>query len=298
MSKINKKDLNLLLAFDLLMKLGSVSKAAQKMGVTQSAMSHILNRLRKEFDDVLLVKKGSKMVPTSRAEQLYSSIQQPLEQLKIALDSNASFEPRNSDLTFVFATTDYFEMLAMPYIMANLQQQAPLIKIRCRNIDDYQLSEIGRTVDFAFGHFKYAPNNLIRKTLWKDEFVCVASKDHPRIKEKLSLAEFVNERHILISPSGHGQSMMSKVLAQQGLKREISLATSHFSTPIHSIRHSELIATMPMRLVELYKSDLNSFEPPVKIDGFDMHILWDTVSHQSLAHKWMRNLISQAVSEV
>ncbi|MCW8876550.1 MAG: LysR family transcriptional regulator [Kangiellaceae bacterium] len=298
MSNINNVDLNLLTAFDLLMTCGSVSKAAQKLGITQSAMSHILKRLRVQFDDPLLIKKGKGMVPTNRAKELFDSIHKPLLKLQSAMEPQLSFVPKSSSQTFNFATTDYFELMAFPYLFQALSKQAPKVKIRCRNMEDHELSEIGTSFDLAFGHFKKAPESLHRKKLWHEKFVTIAAKKHPRIKRSLRLDNFLQENHILISPSGYGRSLVDKQLQLMGHKRHISLYTSHFTTPIHTVVQSQLLATVPQRLVKGFETDLKIFEPPVAIPGFDIHMLWSPLSHNDPAQRWMRNIIQESVSQV
>lgn len=298
MKKNNDIDLKLVQTFCVLMASRSVSEAAIQMGITQSAMSHILGRLREQFGDKLLIRKGSAMCPTQRAEEIYLSIKEPIQAIKAALGSEVVFDPLSCQQTFVLGTTDYFEALVLPVVSSRLQKEAPGITLKCRNIEDNQLSQLGQGLDFVFGHFRKAPGNLHRATLWREDFVSIVSKKHPKIQRAISLEQLLEEQHVLISPSGSGRSMLDKILQRKRLQRSIRVFTSSFVSPMFSVMNTTLIAMAPRRLAKLFESELQILEPPLKMPTFDLHMLWSPLANNSASHRWLRQLISNATRDL
>ncbi|SFC58286.1 DNA-binding transcriptional regulator, LysR family [Pseudoalteromonas denitrificans DSM 6059] len=294
MKNINNYDLNLLNVFRLMMQIRSVSKVAQKLGITQSAMSHVLNKLRAQFDDPLFHKTSHGMEPTIRAQELYETIIDPLENLTRALQITHVFDPLASHRTFVLGTSDYLEKLILPKLVRYLSNTAPNIKLKCTNYDDTKLSKELQNVDFVFGRYSNPAENLYQQTLWHDKFITLANVNHPRIRNKtISINEFINEQHILISPTGVGTSLVDKQLAKLGYKRNVMLTTHLFNTPIEIIETSDMITTMPERLAQ-YSSDtskINFITPPVNLEPFEISMLWGPFKHNDPAHKWMRKTI-------
>ena len=178
--------------------------------------------------------------------------------------------------------------------MTQIDLQAAQIQLDCRPIEDEDLSEIGTSIDLAFGHYQNAPDNLIRKTLWRETFVTIASKSHPRIVGDLSLAQYLSERHVVISPSGQGRAMVDKQLRTQGKKRQVSLYTSSFTTPVFAVANSELLATVPKQLTVGHEPMLQIFSPPFDMPAFDYHMLWSQLSQHDPANQWLRKLVESS----
>ncbi len=294
MNKFNNTDLNLLNVFRLMIEMRSVSKVANKVGVSQSALSHTLKKLRAQFEDPLFHKTASGMEPSQRALEIYQAIKDPLESLTSALQVVQAFEPKQSEHTFVLGTSDYFEKLLLTPIVQYLSTEAPSIKLRCVNYDDLQLNKELINVDLVFGSYKNPPENLYKQTLWQDKFVTVVVKDHSRIiKDKITLKQFINEKHILISPTGSGTSLVDNELAKLGLKRNIALTSRIFNTPVEIIENSEMITTMPERLAKhsAKQEKVRFLQPPISMQSFDMNMLWGPLKHKDPAHQWLRQII-------
>lgn len=142
MSKVNNSDLNILNVFCLMIEMQSVSKVANKVGVSQSALSHVMKRLRNQFEDQLFHKTALGMEPSQRALEIYRAIKTPLDSLNSALQVVQVFDPKQSQHTFVLGTSDYFEKLLLTPIVQHLSIEAPSIKLRCVNYDDLQLNKV------------------------------------------------------------------------------------------------------------------------------------------------------------
>ncbi len=294
MSKTNNYDLNLLTVFRLLMEVGSVSKVAVRIGITQSALSHALNKLRIQFDDPLFTKTSQGMQPTLRATEIYHAVKEPLERLTDALQQTQEFDAKTSQHTFILGTSDYFEKLFLTKIIHYFTRHAPKVKLQCITCNEQDLTKELREVDFIFGRFARPPENLYKKTLWQDSFVTLVNKNHPRIKQgEISLAQFIEEKHVLISPTGTGSSFVDRELTKLGLKRNVTVTSRLFSTPIEIVQSSDMITTMPRRLAS-HCTDLNKVKlinTPLSLADFEMNMLWGPVKHQEPAHQWFRKTI-------
>jgi len=294
MNKFNNCDLNLLNVLRLMIEMRSVSKVANKVGVSQSALSHTLKRLRAQLDDPLFHKTASGMEPSQRALEIYQAIKEPLESLTSALQVVQTFDPKLSQYSFVLGTSDYFEKLLLTSIVQHLSIEAPSIKLRCVNYDDLQLNKELINIDLAFGRHTNPPENLYKQTLWRDRFVTVVNEGHTRIiKDKITLKQFINEKHILISPTGSGTSLVDSELAKKGLKRDIALTSRIFNTPVEIVENSELITTMPERLAR-HSANIEKvrfLQPPISMQSFEMNMLWGPLKHKEPAHQWLRQTI-------
>ena len=294
MNKSNNSDLNLLNVFRLIIEMRSISKVANKIGVSQSALSHSLKRLRDQFEDPLFHKTASGMEPSQRALEIYRAIKEPLESLTSALQVVQVFDPKLSQHTFTLGTSDYFEKLLLTPIVQYLSNEAPFIKLRCVNYDDLQLNKELINVDLVFGRYTNPPENLYKQTLWQDKFVTVVSKEHARIiKNKITLKQFINERHILISPTGSGKSLIDIELTKLGLKRNIALTSRLFNTPVEIVENSEMITTMPERLAKhsAKQEKVKFVPPPISMQPFEVDMLWGPLKHKDPAHQWLRQTI-------
>jgi len=301
MNKFNNTDLNLLNILRLMIEMRSVSKVANKVGVSQSALSHTLKRLRAQFDDPLFHKTASGMEPSQRALEIYQAIKDPLESLTSALQVVQTFDPKLSEHTFVLGTSDYFEKLLLTPIVQYLSIETPSIKLRCVNYDDLQLNKELINVDLVFGSYRNPPENLHKQTLWQDKLVTVVAIDHSRIvKDKITLKQFINEKHILISPTGSGKSLVDNELTKLGFKRNIAITSRLFNTPVEVVEKSEMITTMP-ELLARHSAKLESVKflpPPLCIQPFDMNMLWGPLKHKDPAHQWLRQTILTIAKKV
>jgi len=302
MNNINNYDLNLLIAFRYMMEIRNVSKVAEQLNIGQSAMSHVLKRLRTQFNDPLFSKTSQGMVPTLRAEELYRELITPLDNLTQALQSVKQFDPATSNRVFIIGTSDYFEILLLNKLIQHLSIVAPGIKLRCVQCNDDDLTKSLQTVDFVFGRFSNPHQNLYKKVLWNDEFVTVVRQGHSRIKEnKITLEAFLEEKHVLISPSGAGTSIVDKALSVAGHQREVVLTTHLFSTPLEIVACSDMITTMPKLLAELLSKQGNEqhkiklLKPPVHLAPFEINIVWGPYKHNDPAHKWFREMINMII---
>ncbi|MDO8845922.1 LysR family transcriptional regulator [Methylicorpusculum sp.] len=201
MSNLRNFDLNLLLAFDVLMQERNVTRAAERMFVTQSAMSHTLHRLRQQLDDPLLVKTPSGMQPTDRALALVAPVSSLLLEMDRLLEPPQAFDPASSQRRFTIAATDYMEFLLLPELSRLIEQTAPGVNIHVKRTESAfpmtPLENGSLDVVLGFASVLEPPAQLNCEHLFVDQMACVVRSDHPKIRQAPSLDDYlVSERKL------------------------------------------------------------------------------------------------------
>ena len=289
-------DLNLLVALDALLAEGSVTRAAARIGRTQSAMSHALARLRELFDDPLLVRTQQGMQPTPRAQELIEPIRRALADIERALSSRPSFDPARAQRSFILAMSDYQEIVILPQLLARLTEEAPGIDL----VIQHRPAAIERALEAGEVDLALAPGHeplpgIYRQPLFKDRFVCVVREGHPTVKRKLTLDDYLALSHLLISPRGGSGSIVDSALAEQGLRRRIAVQVPHFLVAPHLVARSNLCLTLAERLAKIFaeRERLRVLPPPLVIPGFTMFQIWHERHHHDAGHAWLRGVLAE-----
>lgn len=292
-------DLNLLFALDALLTERSVTRAAASIGITQSAASHALARLRALTGDQLLVRGRSGMVPTVRAEAMAAPLRRALESIKGTLSPPHTFEPKSARVRIFIGTSDYAELVLLPGIMARLGREAPGVELRVVALRD------DPGADLASGKLdvvlmppdvgELSPSVHARPIL-SERFVCVARRDHPLAKRRaLTLTRFAAASHALISPWGMEGGLVDAALARLGLQRRVTVALPHAMVAPHVVASSDLLLTMPERVARLLAPPLGLvlLEPPaeLRLTGFAIAMQWHARTDDDLARRWLRKVI-------
>ncbi|PVZ70474.1 LysR family transcriptional regulator [Pelagibaculum spongiae] len=291
-------DLNLLVALQALLKTHNVTKAAVELGITQSAMSRTLQRLRATFNDPLFVRTREGLKPTARAEALVGELGQTLDSVGQLLAS-PTFDPSTARGSFRVLTNDFGSQVFMPNIMSELSREAPgmnfeIVSRRSDMMDQLQQGQVDlilATLD------QQIPAEIYARTLGEDRFVCVMRYNHPLASKKLTLNEYCDARHILITTGNDRRGHIDLQLAKQGLKRNIVLRLPHFTAAPSIAANSDLIVTMPrgLALRQAQTLGLKLVEPPVNHEPFAYHLVWHSRQHHNPAHKWLRDLMSNSI---
>jgi DNA-binding transcriptional LysR family regulator len=298
-------DLNLLVALDALLAERSVTRAAMRMGVTQSAASHALSRLRKLTGDELLVRARDGMVPTLRAEAMRAPLRRALEDLTGTLSSPGAFDPKTARLRAFVGGSDYAELVLLPGIMARLVREAPGVELRVLMPGQDPPSELASgKLDFVLMPSTPGADaqGIRRRQLLRDRFVCIARRAHPLAKTKtLSMSSFTAAAHALIAPWGMDGGYVDDALARLGLKRKVAVAVPHFLAAPHIVASSDLLLTVAERVAEVVARPLGLvvLAPPQELGltGFTMSILWHERTHEDPARRWLRDVIVAEASE-
>ena len=297
---LRRIDLNLLLSLDVLIRERNVSRAAEQMFITQSAMSHALNRLRDIFEDPLLVRTSTGMKPTEHALALIGPVRQALDDIARAIDPAASFKPESSQYRFVIAATDYIECLLMPVLLERIHKSAPGVDVTVIQPDEplvEQRLEDGE-IDLALG-FEEAiqPSaRLQQEVLFDDELICLVRKKHPKVKQRLSLRQYLELEHFLISPSGTKIGLVDEWLAEQGMERRVALVVPHYLIVPSILIDTDYIIALPTRLANLFVSlaPLKKIPGPFKLPLYDVVMVWHPLQEKDPAQVWLRDQIVEA----
>lgn len=295
---IRHLDFNLLKTLDALLDERSVTRAAERLSLTQPAVSGMLTRLRESFDDPLFVRAQRGMVPTLRAEQLAAPVKQLLGDIEHLLRPHA-FDPATADMTISIASTDYaLRAVVVPFLSA-LRAQAPNIRVAVQPVDAQQLpGQLERgDIDLALVTPDSIAPGLHGAALFEERYVCVMRAEHPDATGKsLTLERFCALDHALVSPSGGGfQGVTDQALAHIGQSRRVTVSVNSFLVVPDILRSSDLIAVVPRRLA-LHAEGLAVFEPPLEIPGFTKTVAWHERTQHDPGQQWVRALLINSVN--
>lgn len=290
-------DLNLLVSLDALLELRSVTAAARRLGVSQSAMSHQLRRLRDMFDDPLLVVGKGGMVPTPRADQMHGPVRRALGELGRAVRGEAVFDPGTAARTFVIASKDVVEVLGLPPMLDLISRDAPGIQIDARPIDPstptglqegYIDLVIG--VDFEARYGARFPG-LRTRIISTDQTVCLVRPGHPIAADPLDLDTFLRLRHIVLSPTIAPGDPIENRVRKLGAELDIAARVSHFMTAPFAVANSDLVVTLPRRIAR-YFAQLLPLQlvpmPPELVFETDLTMSWHERFEEDPANRWLR----------
>lgn len=284
-------DLNLLVALKALLDERNVTRAAESVGLSQPAMSRALQRLRKMFKDPLLVKGVGGMTLTARALSLSVPLQNILSDIT-QIVAEPPTEPAQMRGEIVLATRDYEMAAILPDVIRKVISIAPGLNLKVQSLTGDDLSPLERNeVDFVIAGTDYHSATTSRKTLLKDNFVCVLSAKNPLSKKKLTMQKYLCMRHCVTMITDYRAGIVDKHLSDLGQSRSAVVKVPYFmlaASPI--VANSDLIATVPRRLgLLLAKSkDLVLLELPFKVPDFAIYLYWHVRNQNNPMHLWLR----------
>ncbi|HXH29352.1 MAG TPA: LysR family transcriptional regulator [Bacteriovoracaceae bacterium] len=298
MMNIRNIDLNLLVVLRELLQEKSTVKVAAKLGMSQPAVSHALNRLRETFGDPLLVRASKGMVPTRRALELARPVSLFLDEVATLFTGEKTFVPAEAKVTFKIAATDFFEQVFLSKILAVFEKEAPNCKLITRAAPGTLPKEQLESGEFDLavaGFYGDLPEGYYQQVLFQDDFVCVARKNHPSLKGALTIKKYADETHMLISPHGDMKARSEVVLKKKGLEQKFMAGVASFTSPGWIIPNTDLLLTCPRRLALTYAEYLpvKVHELPFDNGKISVMQIWHERSHSDEAHKWLRQVIFQ-----
>ena len=304
---VEKLDLNLLRVFDALIKDGNLTRAGYRLGLSQPAMSHALSRLRKRTGDTLFIRVPTGMEPTSYALRVAPSVHEGLRLLEAAMEGEATFDPKTCTRTFQILMSDIGELAYLPMLVRRLEGLAPSVDIRVLQLprESYAESIISGDADLAIGFLPALRAGFYQQRLFTDSYVCVIRKDHPRVRNTITLKQFVEESHVLIEPGGSRfisvaqpsstASLIEHFLAERGLARRFALRVPHFVVVPDIVQSTDLIATLPSYAVRHASAHtgLKLLPLPLEVPSFEIRQFWHQRNHDDPANRWLRGVITE-----
>ncbi|MCU7555646.1 LysR family transcriptional regulator [Alteromonas sp. ASW11-19] len=309
---IAKVDLNLLVYLDVLLREGSVTKAANQLSITQPAMSNGLKRLRDLFKDPIMVRTSEGMTPTKRALELKPVVREVLSRLENTIQPETDFDPATSTRTFRIMTSDYAESTLLLELVGKLAEQAPNIVLDLITPSDVTFHDVEQgKVDMAINRFEELPLSFHQKVIWYDTFSCVMSKDHPLV-DKFDLDSYLAAQHIWVSKTGFGVGVgidpnevqklgwVDAELTKIGKQRSIRVFTRHYHAALQIAKTQDLIATLPSKAAKLFANDPDVVvqSPPFDIPPIALKMAWSALLHHDAGHIWLRRLIGEVAAEI
>lgn len=297
---MKNKDLHLLHVFNAIMLERSFTRAANRLSMTQPAVSNLVSTMRQQWKDPLFIRHGRHVEPTSYALSLWSQIRNPIYELSTALES-ATFDPKRSQREFRVAMADIVIELLWPQLVKELEQIAPDISIFAV---PYEHEKTYRDlkeahVDIAIGSLSQHDRSLRSIWLFQGGF-CVAMKpEHSLAKKSPTINSFLSARHLLVTPSGEAHDFIDAYLDKKGLERRVAVTVNQFSMVPRLLRSSDLIAVIPDLLSkdEAFAENLFLSDLPFTVDPSSLYLFWHARHDRNPGIVWIRDLISALVKK-
>lgn len=290
-------DLNLLVAFDALMKERSVTRAGIRIGRTQPAMSAALSRLRGLLNDELFIRSPAGLQPTPRALDLAEPIGHALTEIQRTLEFTQTFDPTTSTATFSIALSDHPTFRVLPVLLDALRQKAPGITLHIRNFiardDAITLLDAGEA-DLTIGVPPSETGRILTRPLFSENFVCVMRRDHPAAMVPLDLPAFLSLSHLLVSPENDHFGLVDAALAKMGHKRRLAVTLpTMYAAPL-LIARSDLIATLMAGVIPASgRAETLAIRPlPFDLDPIGFTMSWHRRNDVHPAQRWLRDFVA------
>jgi DNA-binding transcriptional LysR family regulator len=296
--KLSSVDLNLLVVLEALLSERHVTRAATRVGLSQSATSHAFARLRELYRDPLLVRSAGSFSLTPRAVALLPAVSRSLSELRATISGEPAFAPRSAQRVFTLGTVDYGQAVLLPRLLPLLEQEAPGIDLAIVNAPNLsELLDEGR-IDLTLQPGDTIPKHQRSLELFEDGFVCMVRKRHPSVGSKLTLSQYLALRHVVVAPSGEPGSTVDSELAKRGKQRRVALRVPGFLIVPVIISKSDFINTGPQRLAErlVHVHSVRLLPPPLPIPQFTISMAWHARLDNDPAHTWLRGAVSRVAA--
>jgi DNA-binding transcriptional LysR family regulator len=293
-------DLNLLVVFDAVLAEASISRAANRLDLSQPALSNALARMRKATGDRLFVRVGNAMVPTPYAQAIADPIRQALATIRVSLGASQEFDPATSQRGFSIYLTDLGEAYFLPRLLERLNRIAPGVRIRTLPMPPESAEDALRNgeVDLAIGNLPDLGAGFFVQRLFRDRYVCVLRKDHPSIGERITARQFAAASHAIVTPGGWGHGIIERTLIEHGLEQRITLRMQNFLVLASIVATTDLVAIVPHSVGSQLSrhNEVKLLPLPIMIPAFDIKQCWQERFHDDRGNRWLRQQFMELFS--
>jgi DNA-binding transcriptional LysR family regulator len=294
-------DLNLLVVFDAVMAERSVTRAADRLHLTQPAVSHALGRLRALFRDPLFVRTPAGLEPTPGAVRLVGRIGPILDEVREILQPSEDFDPATSDRRFTIGMSDYAAFVVLPGLARCLQQLASSVRMVVRHTSHVQglaMLDEGE-VELIVGNFPKPPKRMRAEVLFEESFLCVARRGHPAFARPLDLPTYLTLEQVHVSLRGEPSGYVDEVLARKRHRRKVVMTVGHFLVAPLIVAATDLVATEPAGVLRPLANRLGLAlqPPPIDLPKFEVAQMWPRRLTSESGLAWLRSLIPAAAAE-
>jgi DNA-binding transcriptional LysR family regulator len=300
---MSRLDLNLLVAFDALLTEGSVTRAAERVGITQPSMSHALARLRRLLKDELFIRGPDGVRPTPRALALAGPVRVALSAIQATLLQGQGFDPAQAERSFVLGMPDSIEIALLPRLLAHLEAAAPKIRLRVRTVDRFEVPE-----QLDRDRLHLAVSGLLtegavhhkRRRLYRIDYLCLYDPERLQLAPPLTLEDYVAVPHVLGSLRGDAHGVVDDALAPLGLRRTVAVTTPHFAAVPFLLKGAPLLSTVPQPAARIFaeRFGLAASPVPVALPDVDVAMLWHASYDHDPAHQWLRGTVARLAAEL
>ena len=299
-AELESLDFRLLVVFDTVLELKSLTRAALRLQVSQPAVSQALGRLRRRLGDPLFVRSADGLAPTPRAERLAGPVQRILAIYREEVAVADGFDAATSRREFSCYITDLGAALMMPALIRRLASLAPGTLLRTASIESDGIAaglEAGK-VDLAIGPFPRMPGAIFQQRLFEDDFVCLARKAHPLLKGGLTLEAFQAADHVLVDTTGTGHAfnpLVETAIARQVPPARIRLRVHSFTLAVLLMRDTQLLLTVPRRSGGLMAREfgLVALDLPIELRSLEINQYWHQRFQNDAGHRWFRAQVGE-----
>jgi len=294
-------DLNLVVALDALLDTGSVSRAARRVGVSTSAMSHTLARLRAQLGDPLFVRAGRGLSPTPRAEELRGPVRIAMHALHDVFQPPEAVEPATLRRSFRLQMTDHVALLLGPPLDRLVSAEAPGVDLLFLPVEAEIASPLrSGELDLAIGVWSALPGGVRRETLYEEGFVCVVRADHPTVGAELELSRYAALPHVLVSPRGRPGGYVDQVLERLGLKRRGARVVPYFVPAVQLVATSDMVLTVSERVAHAFAEvwPIRVLRPPLPLQRYALEMAWHEGTGHDPESRWLRRAVRAATAQL
>ena len=294
---LRRVDLNLLTVFDAVMTEGNMSRAADKIGMSQPALSLAMSRFRPLVDDQLFVRSGHGVRPTPRAKELAGPVRRALNIIGVALQEEGDFDPATSDRSFNLALADAGELLILPRLMQQLESCNSSIRINTIPLgnDDIHKEMLSGGVDLLLWIEPFASEggSFVSKQIGTESNVCLVRKDHPTVGEQLSYEQFAELKHIILRlPGSYGPAVIDRELWAHDLQREHTMTVHSLYSYPRVLSSTDMVGTVPSSVAHSFASvhNLRVLPSPFSTE-LPVYLAWPQSLDTDSAHQWLRESV-------
>jgi len=291
--QLRNLDLNLLVVLDALLETENVKAASARLGLSASATSHALARLRELLDDPVLVRSGRNLAASARAQRLRPIVRRLLEDVERALAPERALDPATLQRAFAVAATDYAELVVVAPTGELCASEAPRVDLYSKPLRDLQGQLRNGDADLAIGVFRAPSDDIHPEELFRDELVCLFRRGHPALDKPLGVARYAALDHVLVAPRGSPRGAVDEALAEQGLGRRVARTVSNFLVAPHLVARSDYVLTISARIAALFAEDLDlvTRKPPLPLRDYGVSMAWHARNDADPAHQWLRDSV-------
>ena len=293
-------DLNLLVALDVLLRERSITRGGERLGLSQSAMSGALARLREYFSDPLLVPVGRSLMLTPLAEGLSDPVGRILHEIQDTISTRAQFDPAQSDRRFSIMASDYAFTAFMPQLFARIETEAPGVTLQLRQLSPNWHEELNRGhIDFLIVPERYALANHPSVPIFEDDFRCVAWSGNKAIGKELTLEQYLALGHVVVELSGVQEASFDEwFLKSQGHVRRVEIVAPTFALVPQLVVGTGRVATIWTRLAQMATAHLplKTLPLPIDIPAFKEVLQWPVQRDAEPGNMWMRKVLQDTAA--